>query len=125
MRPRIKRCEHLAAFARKAQNALTSIVSRFLPLNQALPLKVAQHTAQISGIESEIIYQSPSRKMFAMREFVEHPDLCERKFALVEALLQYSDLAGVKAVEVANGSDVFFQWRNSCRHKQSPPANND
>jgi hypothetical protein len=44
-----------------------------------------------------------------MPKFIEHPHLGEGEPALVEALFEYSNLAGVEAVEAAYGVCVLFE----------------
>jgi hypothetical protein len=114
-----ERSKDLAASSREAQKALPAVGGGALAANQAAAFEVGENAAQVSGIEAQFPPQVASGGFVAMREFVEDADFSEGKGAVEKAVLQNTNLAGVKAVEAPNFADCRGEYFRG--HLNVPP----
>src|ERR1700685_829933 len=87
--------------------ALPGIARRGFSLDQAAFLEVAQHAAQITGIEIERAADLGRGRGAAAGELVKHPRLAERIGAVEKGFAQHADLPRVEAVEAADRGDAL------------------
>ena len=73
--------------------------------DQAAFLEIAQHAAQVTGVEVERASDIAGCWQTAAPDFVEHPRFAERVGAIEKILAQHADLPRVEAVEAAYGGD--------------------
>src|SRR5262249_10183140 len=91
---------------RERQVGPSSIRVRAGPANDAALVETADHTAQVPGVETELSTDVGGRRLFGMRDLVEHPRFGERELTAEPALLQDADLLRVEAIEAADGLDA-------------------
>ena len=77
--------------------------------NQSALLKVAQHSAQVACVHSEIFAQVRGGQLFPMSHFVEHASLSERERASINALVEDADAACVEPIEASDGRDALIE----------------
>ena len=70
-----------------------------------LRFEAAQDAAQIAGVEPEIAAEVGGGRRLAVGQLVEHAQLGQRERAVEVAVAERADLAGVEAVEGADGVD--------------------
>src|SRR5258708_36545255 len=87
--------------------ALPGIARRGFAFDQAALLEVAQHAAQIAGIEIERAADLGRGRRAAAGDLVKHPRLAERIGAVEKSFAQYADLPRVEAVEAADRGDAL------------------
>src|ERR1700733_14094206 len=87
--------------------ALPGIARRCLSLDQSAFLEIAQHAAEIAGIEIERAADLGRGRGAAAGELVKHPRLAERIGAVEKGFAQHSDLPRVEAVEAADRGDAL------------------
>src|ERR1700685_4452937 len=98
--------------------ALPGIARRCLSLDQSAFLEIAQHAAQIPGIEIEGAADLGCGRRAAAGELVKHPRLAERIGAVEKGFAQHADLPRVEAVEAADRGDALVVLPNG-RHGAS------
>src|ERR1700724_230648 len=87
--------------------ALPGIARRGFSLDQAAFLEIAQHAAEIPGIEIERAADLGRGRGAAAGDFVKHPRLGERIGAVEKSFAQHADLPRVEAVEAADRGDAL------------------
>src|SRR5579862_2883025 len=87
--------------------ALPGISRRNFAADQAAFLEIAQHAAQIAGIEIEGATDLGRGRGAAAGDLVKHPRLAERIGAVEKRLAQHADLPRVEAVEAADRGDAL------------------
>src|SRR5260370_6148388 len=88
---------------------------------QAAALEAAQNAAEIAGVEAQLAHQAGGGAGLALGQLVDHARLGEREGAVEIAAGQQADLAGVKAVEPADGSSALGEaggWHGYPRESQ-------
>src|SRR4051794_8180832 len=101
-----ERRERLAAAQRDRQMDLPSIDPRPLLHDQAAAGEVAQHAAEIAGVEAELPADLTGGRVIAMQDLVQHTRLRQRERAVGESVLQHADALRVEAIEPAHGGDA-------------------
>ena len=96
-----------AAARRERQMALPGVARRNFAADQAAFLEIAQHAAQIAGIEIERAADLGRGRGAAAGDLVKHPRLGERIGAVEKGLAQHADLPRVEAVEAADRGDAL------------------
>src|ERR1700730_9123490 len=87
--------------------ALPRVARRGFSFDQAAFLEIAQHAAEITGIEIERAADLGRGRGAAAGDLVKHPRLGERIGAVEKSLTQHADLPRVEAVEAADRSDAL------------------
>ncbi len=87
---------------------LPAVAHRRLALYQAALFELAEHPAQIAGIEVERAADIACGRRAAARDLVKHARLAERERAVEKSFAQDADLPRVEAVEAAHRCDACF-----------------
>src|ERR1700734_156528 len=96
-----------AAARRERQMALPGIARGNFAADQAALLEIAQHAAQIPGIEIKRAADLGRGRGAAAGDLVEHAGLAERIGAVEKGFAQHPDLPRVEAVEAADRGDAL------------------
>src|SRR5208282_2281803 len=116
LRTLLQRRKRLAAPRRQRQMALPGIADGNAASDQSALFEVAQHAAQISGIEIERAADAAGRRRTAAGDLVKHARLAERIGAVEIGLAQHAEPPRVEAVEPAHGVDpllAFLSYRHA------------
>src|SRR3984957_20770778 len=87
--------------------ALPGVMRRGFSFDQAALLEIAQHAAEIAGIEIERAADLGCGGRAAAGELVKHPRLAERIGAVEKGFAQHADLPRVETVEAADRGDAL------------------
>src|ERR1700684_1272068 len=87
--------------------ALPGVARRDFSFDQAMFLEIAQHAAEIAGIEIERAADLGRGRGAAAGDLVKHPRLAERIGAAEKGFAQHADLPRVEAVEAAHRGDAW------------------
>src|SRR5580704_6836752 len=107
LRPALQRRISGAAARRERQMALPGVARRDFAPDQSAFLEIAQHAAEIAGIEIERAADLGRGRGAARGDLVKHPRLGERIGAIEKGFAQHADLPRVEAVEAANRGDAL------------------
>ena len=99
------RIERLPSTRCERKIALARVFFRGFARNQAASFEIAQHAAQISGIEVERAADILGGHRLAVGDLVKHPHLAEGVRTVEVSLAQDADLARVEPVEAPYGAD--------------------
>src|ERR1700722_1583390 len=94
------------------------VARRGFSFDQAAFLEIAQHAAQIAGIEIERPADLGRGRRAAAGDLVKHPRLGERIGTVEKGFAQHADLPRVEAVEAANRGDALVALPDG-RHDES------
>src|SRR5208282_3418091 len=122
LRTLLQRRKRLAAARRQRQMALPGIAGGNAASDQSALFEVAQHAAQISGIEVERAADATGRRRMAAGDLVKHARLAKRIGAVEIGLAQHAEPPRVEAVEPAHGGDPLPALL-ACRHVLQAEAN--
>src|ERR1700686_3570609 len=93
---------------------LPGIARRGFSLDQAAFLEIAQHAAEIAGIETERAADLGRGRRAAAGDLVKHPRFAERIGTVEKGFAQHADLPRVEAVEAANRGDALVALPDGC-----------
>src|SRR5580700_7973428 len=95
--------------------ALPGIACRGFAFDQAAFLEIAQHAAEIAGIEIERAADLGRGRRATAGDLIKHPRLAERIGAVEKGFAQHADLPRVEAIEAADRGDALVALPDS-RH---------
>src|ERR1700722_17681486 len=98
--------------------ALPCVARRGFSFDQAAFLEIAQHAAEITGIEIERAAHLGRGRGAAAGDLVKHPRLAERVGAVEKGFAQYADLPRVEAVEAADRGNALADGRHGASFEQ-------
>jgi len=96
------------AAASDGEDCLARIAGRDFALDQAVIFKFSENAAQVTWVEHKFSRNFTRRDFSLCDQFVEHPGLSQRIFAVQQVFLQRSGFTGIEPVETSKGSDVVF-----------------
>src|SRR5215472_13553286 len=99
--------EGTASLCGQAELVLPPVRRQYLSRNQPVFVKFLDDPAEITGIQSKLEPDLLRRELAAMGELVHHPRLAQRERGFEQVLIKNLELAGVEAVERANGRDLL------------------
>jgi len=94
--------------------ALAAVIRRGALADQAASFEIAQHAAEVTGIEIETARNLTRGRRMIDCNLVEDARFAERVRAVEKRLPQHPDLSGVIAVEAAHRGDLLLSVLDGC-----------